>query len=135
MDTIPTQKIEDHDAEIRNLNAILDRMSDKTREMNLTGVSVAGVFGQNRNLLSQSRDCGKLFNTNWNYLAVALSKIAEMCDTLADSGSPSRNEVQGEFGYEGGTIRQAGDKFYVSAFSGAKGEEDLVIAKFGIEII
>ena len=123
------------DIDMKNIADILDRMSAKARDMNLTGVSVAGIFDQSRTLLSQSRDCGKLFNGKWNYLAVAFSKISEMCETLGDSGSPLRKDIQGEFGYEGGTIKQVGDKFYVSAFSGARGEEDLVISKYGLEIV
>ena len=120
---------------LETLDKILERMAAKANEMGLPGVCVAGVFDDENSLLSRSKDCGKLFKNNWNYLAIAFSKVSEMCATLQDSGDPSRSEIHGEFAYPGGAVKQVGAVHYVVAFSGAKGEEDLLISRYGMEIL
>jgi len=123
------------DNALETLAKILERMSAKASEMNLRGTSAAGYFDANKTLISQAKDCGKMFENNFNSLAVAFSKIAEMCDTLKNSGSQVRPPYKGEFGWVGGAIKQVGAIYYVAAFSGAKGEEDLAIAEYGLAIV
>ena len=121
------------------LQQILERMRSKALEMNLQGVAVAAQYGtdgnQNKQLVSQAVDCGKMTAHQWNFLAVAYSKVSEMCDTLQDSGSKVRPAYHGEFGFVGGAIVPAKEGHYIAAFSGAKGEEDLAISRYGLEIV
>jgi hypothetical protein len=70
-----------------------------------------------------------------NFLSVVYSKMAEMADTLRDSGSGVRPPLKGEFGWPGGLIARAGHGYALAAFSGGKGEEDLVVARLGLETL
>jgi len=117
------------------LKMILSRMVEKSTAVNLQGVSAVAVLDSNKTIQLMTADCGKMFSPGCNYVALACSKIAEMADTLKDSGSNVRPAAHGEFGYTGGTLKAKGDIHYLAAFSGAKGEEDLEIAKYGLEIV
>ena len=112
---------------------ILERMQSKATQLGKVGVAVIGVLGHDRSLQSLSRDCGKMSADQWNFLAVAFSKVAEMCDTFSDSGSQVREIYTGEFGYVGGAIRVIDDGHVIAAFSGATGEEDLAISLAGLD--
>ena len=68
----------------------------------------------------------------YNFIGIAYSKAAEMADTRLNSGSKSRPAFQGEFGYQGGLIRKVRSGFILTVFSGATGEQDLEIARAGI---
>ena len=120
---------------LETLGKILERMREKTGEMGLRGTSVAAIMDGNRNLVCRSLDCGKMFEAPMNSLAIAFSKLSEMVDTLLESGSQTRAVYKGEHGWPGGTLKKVGDVYYLAAFSGAKGEEDLEIAKAGLELV
>jgi len=113
---------------------ILERMAQKATEKGLKGVAVAGVLDGRKDFVSRTRNCGKVFEPKLNFFGLAYTKVAEMCETLLPSGSKVRPPYAGETGYVGGTLKQAGDVHYLAAFSGGAGEEDLEIAKFGLEI-
>ena len=74
---------------------------------------------------------------NWkdgfNLVAVAWSKCGEVIATQADSGDPNHKTITGELGYAGGAYDEYEGCKLAFAFSGATSEEDLVIAKHGIE--
>ena len=133
--SLPMSNVQPPENILQTLAEILERMSAKASEMNLRGISVAGYFDANKSLISQTKDCGKMFENNFNSLAVAFSKIAEMCDTLKNSGSQVRPPYKGEFGWPGGAIKQVGAIYFVAAFSGATGEDDLAIAECGLAIV
>lgn len=68
-----------------------------------------------------------------NYMAVAVSKLAEMLETKKASGVSGRPPRKGEFGYRGGAIslHESGATLY-SAFSGGNEDQDVEIAGAGI---
>ena len=68
----------------------------------------------------------------YNFIGIAYSKAAEMADTKLDSGSKLRSPFQGEFGYQGGLIKKVQSGFILTVFSGASSEQDLEIAKAGM---
>jgi len=68
-----------------------------------------------------------------NAIAIAYCKAAEMADTKLNSGSKARSAYQGEFGHPGGLIKQVQSGFNVTVFSGASGEQDVAIAKVGMD--
>lgn len=72
-----------------------------------------------------------------NVLAIAYTKAAEMADTLKDSGTstPERPVKRGENGWKGGVIRTVPGGYVLAAFSGGKSEDDVAIAKDGLEIL
>jgi hypothetical protein len=69
----------------------------------------------------------------YNFIGIAYSKAAEMADTKLNSGSKVRSAFQGEFGFQGGAIRQIQSGFILTVFSGATGEQDFEIAKVGMD--
>lgn len=69
----------------------------------------------------------------YNFIGIAYSKAAEMADTKLNSGSKVRSAFQGEFGYQGGLIRKVQAGYILAVFSGASGEQDLEIAKVGMD--
>ena len=68
----------------------------------------------------------------YNFIGVAYSKAAEMADTKLNSGSKVRPAYQGEFGYQGGVIKKVQTGYVLTVFSGATSEQDLEIAKAGM---
>ena len=55
-----------------------------------------------------------------------------MADTKLNSGSKVRPAYQGEFGYQGGVIKKVQMGYVLTVFSGATSEQDLEIAKVGM---
>ncbi len=72
--------------------------------------------------------------SGYNFIGIAYSKAAEMADTKLDSGSKVRPAYQGEFGYQGGVIKEVQSGYILSVFSGATSEQDLEIAKAGMSV-
>ena len=120
---------------MNGLESILARMVKHSSAANLKGISAVAALDSNRKIHLITADCGKTFSPECNYMALACSKISEMADTLKDSGSKVRPIAHGEFGYTGGAIKAKGDIYYLAAFSGAKGEEDLEVSNYGLEIV
>ena len=52
-----------------------------------------------------------------------------------NSGSNVRPPFQGEYGFQGGSIRKTADGYLLAVFSGATGEEDFEIAEAGIHAL
>jgi len=77
-------------------------------------------------------DPGQHEYPGYNFIGIAYSKAAEMADTKLDSGSKPRSAFQGEFGYPGGLIKQIQSGFILTVFSGASGEQDVEIARVGM---
>ena len=65
--------------------------------------------------------------------AIAWSKCGEVIATEADSGNPNHKKILGELGFTGGAYDEYKGCKLAFAFSGATSEEDLVVAKYGIE--
>jgi len=123
-----------HDGEL-HLQQILSRMCDESLRLALPGVAVVGFFHANHGLRSLARVRGAMIGDNANFLAIAYSKLAEMCDTGHPSGSGSRVAYIGELAYVGGSLVVTEHGTYLAAFSGATSEEDLAIALHGLHVV
>ena len=121
----------------------LDAMQKHAAGIQVTGVAAVvfapgdAVTGWRSKMLVVGRkhDDPKPGYNGSDYLAIVYSKIAEMADTLKDSGSGARPPMTGEFGWQGGVIARTRNGFIIVAFSGGKGEEDLAISQAGLALL
>ena len=115
----------------------LDDMKAKAIEMGIQGVATASVLniGETDDWIGEMKVVGKPTNQKegWNLVAIAWSKCGEVIATGADSGNPDHQKMMGELGFVGGAYDEYEGCKMAFAFSGADSEEDLVVAKYGIE--
>lgn len=115
----------------------LDAMVKEAEARNMKGVAaVAFVAGdKTQGWISQMRVVDAMVLGKANVLGVAYCKLAEMADTLKDSGSKVRPTLHGELGYRGGAIRKVPGGYLLAAFSGGKDTDDLVVANVGLDVL
>lgn len=115
----------------------LEEMKEKAVDMGIKGVAAASVLnrGENVDWIGGMKVVDTPFNLNegWNLVAIAWSKCGEAMATEADSGNPEHNKIMGECGFVGGAFEEYEGYKMSFAFSGALSEEDLEVAKYGIE--
>ncbi len=115
----------------------LEDMKAKAIEMGIEGVATASVLNSNDTVdwIGEMKVVGSYCNwkDGYNLVAVAWSKCGEVIATQADSGDPNHKTITGELGYAGGAYDEYEGCKMAFAFSGATSEEDLVVAKYGIE--
>ena len=115
----------------------LDDMKAKAIEMGIQGVATASVLnnGETDDWIGEMKVVGTPTNQKegWNLVAIAWSKCGEVIATGADSGNPDHQKMMGELGFVGGAYDEYEGCKMAFAFSGADSEEDLVVAKYGIE--
>ena len=115
----------------------LDDMKAKAIEMGIQGVATASVLnnGETDDWIGEMKVVGTATNQKegWNLVAIAWSKCGEVIATGADSGNPNHQKMMGELGFVGGAYDEYEGCKMAFAFSGADSEEDLVVAKYGIE--
>ena len=115
----------------------LDDMKAKAVEMGIEGVATASVLDRNEtdDWIGEMKVVGTPFNEKegWNLVAIAWSKCGEVIATGADSGNPEHEKMMGELGFVGGAYDEFDGVKMAFAFSGATSEDDLVVAKYGIE--
>ena len=115
----------------------LEDMKAKAIEMGIEGVATASVLnsGDTVDWIGEMKVVGSYCNwkDGFNLVAVAWSKCGEVIATQADSGDPNHKTITGELGYAGGAYDEYEGCKLAFAFSGATSEEDLVVAKYGIE--
>ena len=115
----------------------LDDMKNKAIEMGIQGVATASVLNSNEtdDWIGEMKVVGPPTNEKegWNLVAIAWSKCSEVIATGADSGQPDHQKMLGELGFTGGAYDEHEGCKLAFAFSGADSEEDLVVAKYGIE--
>lgn len=85
--------------------------------------------------ISKMRVVGNLTSGKANLLGIANTKASEMADTHLDSGSKIREIYNGELGYQGGLIKKVKSGYILAVFSGGSGEQDLEVAKIGLDWI
>ncbi|MCR5590944.1 MAG: hypothetical protein K6F73_05370 [Lachnospiraceae bacterium] len=116
---------------------VLEDMEKKAREMHIKGVAVAAVLNKGGSVdwIGEMKVVDTPFNfkEGWNLVAIAWSKCAEAMATEADSGNPDHKTIVGECGFVGGAYEEYEGYKMSFAFSGALSEEDLEVAKYGIE--
>ncbi len=119
------------------LVTVLDEMKAKAVEMGIEGVATASVLnkGETDDWIGEMKVVGSPCNEKegWNLVAIAWSKCGEVIATHADSGNPDHQKMMGELGFVGGAYDEYEGCKMAFAFSGADSEEDLVVAKYGIE--
>lgn len=138
IDSIQTYKNNMTNEQLREKLAMaLDDMKAKAVEMGIQGVAVASVLnnGDTVDWIGEMKVVGTPLDQKggFNLVAVAWSKCGEVIATLADSGDPNHQTMTGELGYTGGAYDEHEGCKMAFAFSGATSEEDLVVAKYGIE--
>ena len=115
----------------------LDDMKLKAEEMGIQGVAAASVLneGEAVDWIGEMKVVGIPYKLEegWNLVAIAWSKCGEAMATRADSGNPEHKKIVGELGFVGGAYDEYEGCRMAFAFSGATSEEDLVVAKYGIE--
>ena len=129
-------------------------MEAKAREMGLVGVAAVLVLERHSNdpswrptlwspLLSVVGAYARpatpatrgVDDTGTNYAAVAFAKIAEMVDTLCDSGDSGKPPKKGTFGWSGGVCVIKDSVYLFTAFSGGTGEQDVEVAHAGMKVL
>ncbi|MBP5366008.1 MAG: hypothetical protein J6Y82_08825 [Bacteroidales bacterium] len=115
----------------------LNDMKAKAIEMGIKGVATASVLnnGETVDWIGEMKVVETPCNLKegWNLVAIAWSKCGEVIATQADSGNPNHKKIMGELGFMGGAYDEFKGCKMAFAFSGASSEEDLVVAKYGIE--
>ncbi len=119
------------------LTSVLEEMKTKAEEMHIQGVAVGAVLNRNESVdwVGGMKVVETPFNfkEGWNLIAIAWSKCGEAMATQADSGDPAHTKILGECGFVGGAYEEYEGYKMSFAFSGALSEEDLEVAKHGIE--
>lgn len=115
----------------------LEDMKSKVVEMGIKGVATASVLnnGETYDWIGEMKVVGTPIDAKggFNLVAVAWSKSGEVIATGADSGNPDHQTMTGELGYAGGAYDEYEGCKMAFSFSGATSEEDLVVARCGIE--
>ncbi|MBO7111484.1 MAG: VOC family protein [Bacteroidaceae bacterium] len=115
----------------------LEDMKAKAMEMGIQGVATASILnsGESVDWIGEMKVVGMPYKLEegWNLVAIAWSKCGEAIATKADSGNPDHKKIVGELGFVGAAYDEFEGCQMAFAFSGALSEEDLEVAKYGIE--
>lgn len=122
----------------------LNRMKEHAEKFQIMGVAVVAysageaieswtskmlVVGRLTSAVSDKNPHGS------NYLGIAYTKMAEMADTLKESGSNVRPSKTGEYGWQGGAVIRGKTGYLFAAFSGGPSEDDLKVSQSGLAIL
>ena len=122
----------------------LEAMRAKATELSVHGVSVLFVAEKDSpppwtpvidvvgRFIDEAEATAGWSETGANYLAIAVSKVAESLETGQPSGSGVRPARKGEFGYRGSLPQERNGLRLVVAFSGGTEEEDSLISQAGL---
>ena len=105
------------------------------QKLSITGAAmIAFIPGDvSESWISKMKVIGRLADNEANFLAIAYAKAAEMAVTHEDSGNGEREDITGEFGWQGGVIIKVDTGYLLGAFSGGTGQQDADVAKEGLE--
>jgi hypothetical protein len=120
---------------LEHADSCLVLMEQAAQKSSIRGVAIiAFIPGENtESWISRMKVVGTLTDRKTaNFLAIAISKAAEMTDTHKDSGSGIRAPMKGEFGYKGGIIKNVKSGYILAVFSGGSSEQDYEAAKTGL---
>ncbi len=122
------------------LASVLEDMKCKALEMNMNGVAVACCLpeGESVDWIGDMKVVETPYNPDggdrgWNLVAIAWAKAGEVIASGADSGDSTRKCMLGEFNFMGGAYDEYKGCKLAFAFSGGLSEDDLYVAKYGIE--
>ena len=115
----------------------LEEMKAKALEMGIQGVATGALLnkGETVDWIGEMKIVETPCNMKegWNLVAIAWSKCAEAIATEADSGDPNHKTILGEYGFMGGAFEKYKGCKLSFAFSGASSEDDLAVAKYGVD--
>lgn len=113
----------------------LDLIEQAANKSSIKGVAIIAFIPGDvtKSWISKMRVVGNLTSGKANLLGIASTKAAEMADTHLDSGSGIREIYSGELGYKGGSIKKVNSGYLVAVFSGGASEQDLELAKMGLD--
>lgn len=122
------------------LTEACNEMDKKARAMDMKGVAVAAILPKESKIdwIGEMKVVDKTYNIDdsgkgWNLVAIAWSKTGEVIASGASSGNPDRKCMVGELNFVGGAYDETDMYKFAFAFSGGTSEDDLVVAKHGIE--
>lgn len=131
-----TNKIMTNEQLREKLALALNDMKAKAIETGIEGVAAASVLnaGETNDWIGEMKVVGPPCNVKegWNLVAIAWSKCGEVIATQADSGDPNHKKILGELNFTGGAYDEYKGCKLAFAFSGATSDEDLVVARHGI---
>ncbi|WP_158799010.1 hypothetical protein [Pedobacter sp. L105] len=122
--TVPREKGEK--IFLKHADDALSVIAKTAGELKIQGVAmVIFIPGDSvRSWISKMEVVGHLRRGNYNMLAYAGSKVAEMADTYKDSGSGIRPPIKGEYGYPGGVIMKVSSGYLMTVFAGGESSDD-----------
>lgn len=122
---------------IKHADKVLAVMEQEAQKLSIKGTAViAFIPGEKTETwISKMKVIGFFTNDNANTLGIAYTKAAEMADLLKDSGSGVRKPLTGEFGWQGGVIKKVKSGYILAVFSGGSGEQDVVVAREGLNML
>lgn len=120
---------------IEHADKSLALIEQAAQKISIKGVAlIAFIPGDTtKSWISKMKVVGNLTRNKANLLGIAYTKAAEMADTHLDSGSKIREIYSGELGYKGGLIKRVNSGYILAVFSGGSGEQDLEVAKIGLD--
>ncbi len=130
-----------HKIELRTkLLDALEKADEFARKIGVVGVAVIALLQEKNSVdwiietkIVKSIKSNNEVGDNFNFVAIAHAKAAEMMDTLKNSGTSGRELLKGELGWQGGAIKPYKNGYILVAFSGATSDEDLLISEKVIE--
>lgn len=120
---------------IKQADKSLALIEEAAQKISIKGVAVVAFIPGDisKSWISKMKVVGNLTTESANLLGIAYTKASEMADTHKDSGSGVRKVLSGELGYHGGLIRKVNSGYILAVFSGGSGEQDLEVAKTGLD--
>ncbi len=120
---------------IKQADKSLALIEEAAYKISIKGVAVVAFIpgDVSESWISKMKVVGNLTTESANLLGIAYTKASEMADTHKDSGSGVRKVLSGELGYHGGLIRKVNSGYILAVFSGGSGEQDLEVAKIGLD--
>jgi len=120
---------------VKQADQSLALIEQAAQKISIKGVAIVAFIPNDATVtwISKMKVVGNLTHDKANLLAIASTKAAEMADTHLDSGSGVREIYSGELGYKGGLIKKVSSGYILAVFSGGSGEQDLEVAKVGLD--
>ena len=119
----------------QNADQALAMIQEAAEKISIKGVAIIGFIPgeKSESWITKMKVVGHMTNEKDNMLGIAYSKASEMADTHQNSGSGLRAVYRGELGYQGGLIQKVNSGYILAVFSGGASEQDLVVAKIGLD--
>ena len=135
--TASNDAVMDAEAFADTASEALDVMAKEAEGRGMKGVAVIAFMpdGVPQGWHSRMRVVGGFVQGKSNVLGIAYGKVAEMANTLEDSGLAGRTPLKGEYGYRGGAIRRVPGGHLLAAFSGGSSDDDLAVANLGLDVL